>query len=346
MKNWIFFFVCFVSINQVIAQDVPEQQRSLISKVAATWCPPCGGWGWDMFENLIDENEEKAILLVAHHSGDLTNAVAEDFSENFSAPYQPYFYYNIEDQDVNSANTVAKLAEIKDKVDANWTVSPVANAGIAMYVEDDNLHVSTKTKFFQEAIGEYYLGVYFIENNIINNQAGQGNNAVHEKVLRGAISTGSFGELLHTGEITMGTEFDHDFVAALNNMDVEHLEVITIIWRKENGKYDVVNTNISTDFALPVAVEEIASPNATMTVFPSVVNSYATIALSVKEPLKRVQLFLCDLNGRRLKSIFDSPVAAGASTYLVEKTEGFAQGLYYIVFENDGQVISKPIVFE
>ncbi|HHB79571.1 MAG TPA: hypothetical protein ENK85_10105, partial [Saprospiraceae bacterium] len=44
------------------AQEVPQTQSSLIIKKTASWCPPCGGWGWDLFEQLIDDNDSQAIL--------------------------------------------------------------------------------------------------------------------------------------------------------------------------------------------------------------------------------------------------------------------------------------------
>ncbi len=347
MKSyWTLILVCFLCISQSIAQEVPEQQRPLISKVAATWCPPCGSWGWEMFEDLVDENEENATLLVAHHSGDLTNSVAQDFSSNFSAPYQPYFYYNITDQNVTSSNRASKLVEINDQVNAALLESPIANAGISMFANGNELEVKTKTKFFQEATGEYYLGVYFVESNIINFQARRGDNAVHEKILRASISSGSFGEFLGSGTIATGTEFSHEFDASLEGMDIEHLEVITIIWKKEGETYDVVNTNISTEFSEPTSSEEINISGTTLNVFPAVINSSATISLNVEEALNNTELALYNRNGQKIQSIHSGNLSVGSLVFELTKTDAITQGLFYLVLRHEGKLVSRSVIFE
>jgi len=332
--------------TSLIGQDIPEQQRPLIGKVAATWCPPCGSWGWDFFENLVMQNSEQATLITAHHSGDLTNDVAQAFSENFEAPYQPYFYYNREDQDVTSDNAADKLLEIKAKVEADWAMSPVANAGLNLLKDDESLTVESRTKFFQEATGEFYLGVYFVEDEVIAFQANQGENAVHEKILRGAISPGSFGEFLDQGTITAGTEFNHTFEASLSGLNSEHLEVITIIWNKVDDKYEVINTNLNSEFTTVSTTQDLGQLNSTLNIWPNSILSSSTITVTTNEPIFDAQLKIVDMNGRIIENIFNGHISPGQLNFSLNKESNVSSGLYILVLESNQGTLSQKFRIE
>ena len=59
MKHIIFTISILVSSLTIgFSQDVPEVQQSLITKITATWCPSCGGWGWTFFENILADNDD------------------------------------------------------------------------------------------------------------------------------------------------------------------------------------------------------------------------------------------------------------------------------------------------
>jgi len=184
-KIFTLIFLSSLFSTSFFAQEVPEVQRPLLTKISATWCPPCGGWGWTMMENMVIDNDEKATLIVAHHDGQLVTAAGDAFSTNFNSPYQPFFYMYNDDLGATPGNAAAKRTEIKDLVDVEAAKSPMVNAGMILTLDGTSLQIDTKTKFFQATSGEYYLGIYAVENEVVNFQQGQGNNAIHEKVLRG-----------------------------------------------------------------------------------------------------------------------------------------------------------------
>ena len=76
MEQRIFTLLLFfaLSFSNIHAQDVPEVQRTLLTKVTATWCPSCGSWGWSFFEDIIEDNTGKATFMGAHHSGNLVSS--------------------------------------------------------------------------------------------------------------------------------------------------------------------------------------------------------------------------------------------------------------------------------
>jgi len=236
-KNLLFLFVLLFTL-QAQAQEVPEVQKSLVTKVTATWCINCGTWGWSLFEGILEDNAEKALIVANHYSGDLDNPTAEDIASNFNATSQPRFVLDNTDQSASSGSAATKRTEIKNQIDANFLLSPVVNAGLDVILDGNQLIVNTKTKFFQAATGEYYVGVYIIENGVVNFQSGQGMNAAHKNIMRTGMSTGTFGDLVMNGNINMGMEFDHDFSIMLNSAwNVDNLEVATIVWKKDADKY-------------------------------------------------------------------------------------------------------------
>ena len=56
MKKIILLLSVFFYLGMnAIAQTVEAKQNTLITKKTATWCSFCGTWGWDFFENLVED---------------------------------------------------------------------------------------------------------------------------------------------------------------------------------------------------------------------------------------------------------------------------------------------------
>ena len=338
-------FILFFS-NSFFAQDVPEVQRPLVTKIAATWCPPCGGWGWTFFEDLVIDNEEKATMIVAHHDGQLVTIAGDAFSSNFNSPYQPYFYVYNDDVGASSSNAAAKRTEVKDMVDVEAAKSPIANTGMILNLYDVQLQIITKTKFFQAASGEYYLGIYAVENEVVNFQQGQGNNAIHEKVLRGSLIDDTFGELISSGNIDAGSEFGKVYNIELDaNWNTDHLEIVTIIWKKEGDTYVATNTNLSTDFVPLVGNENVLLQDASMKVLPNVISNQAIINIELEKELKDATVELIDLDGKTVANIFQGNLPLGNSNFNIEQNLVPAQGMYFVVLKSNQKVITKKVIF-
>ena len=57
------------------------------------------------------------------------------------------------------------------------TQSPIAQTGLLVEADGNTITVQTKTRFFQDATGDFYLGLYVIERSVIATQASQGSMA-------------------------------------------------------------------------------------------------------------------------------------------------------------------------
>ena len=339
------FFI--LSSFSIFAQDVPQEQRTLITKVTASWCPPCGGWAWTMFEDMIADNEEKAVLLAAHYSGNLITPAAENMAQNFGAVYQPIFFLGNENQNVSSSTAAAKRTTIKEMVDANFLETPIANAGMNATLDGNNLSVQTKAKFFQAAEGEYYLGVYVVENELVGYQASRGNDAVHEKVIRASMTSDVFGNLLMNGTIAADTEFDQTFEMTLDDTwNTEHLEIVSILWKKEGDKFEFVNTNLTSEFGATTSNVNVLLQNVEMAIQPNVVSTQSVISIDLEKDLRAATLSIFDLNGKKVAEVFSGNLTASNTTFTINKNSVPSAGMYFLVLEAEQKVLTQKVIFE
>ena len=255
-------FLCLAITLSAQQIEVPQQKYSLVTKRTATWCPHCGNWGWTLFENLLADNSSKALMIAAHYSGDLMNPTASAITSNFGGFGQPLFYLGNENQGVSSSNIDDKREEIKSKINDAFNSSPTAQTGMLLVNNGDQLDVYTKTRFFQNADGDYYVGVYLIEKTVMHYQSGQGQDADHKNVLRDHLTEDTFGKLISEGSISAGAESSFQVSYPLDGTyDLGNIRIATILWKKDGGSYKVVNTNFSDNF-----VEDVVATTTKFTV--------------------------------------------------------------------------------
>ena len=165
--------------------DVPEENTGMITKITATWCGPCGQWGWEAMEDLLASHSDDNIVisLYAPSSSKLHNAGAESLADEIGFGGTPNFSGNGLDQGTAAAST----API---VDTFTTEAPViANSAFEIQnVDDDTLIILIKTEFFQNVDGTFILKPFLIENHVMEEQTGQTGDASHHNVHRGAFA--------------------------------------------------------------------------------------------------------------------------------------------------------------
>ncbi len=337
------FLIVFSIACNLSAQQVEQVQRTLLTKKTASWCSKCGTWGWQMFEGLLDQNSNKAVLFAAHYSGDLINNTAIAITDNFGGAGQPIFYVNNEDQFVNSGNVSAKLDEVRGQVDANFQQAPLANAGIEATLAGTELTIKTKTRFFQATEGKYYLGLYILENNLVSPQAANSNTAIHQKVLRTAVTTDHFGQLIADGTVPVDTEVDHTFTYQMpSGLTKENTEIAIVIWKVAGGDFEVVNTFSTTQIDIPNSTESLASGSLQLEV------QYATsgvteVVLQLQEAQKALEVQLIDLQGRIVRSLAQGNFGEGRHAFQLSK-DGLSKGLYLVRLAGDNAQLTRRVV--
>ncbi len=356
MKRFILSSLLLVFLNfSISAQiDIPETQSTLITKIAADWCPPCGGWGWDLFEGILEDNADKAIVITAHYSGGLQTDAAKAFASNFGATGQPRFFVNETDMNANSGNGAAIRQAIQTSVDANALLEPLAQTGLlATYSEDESTFtIQANTQFFQATEGDYYLGIYYVKKLVIAPQANQGDEAHHHNLLdKELISAGEnhFGNELISGSVPVNfaDESTLIFTANAGEFDYENTTVVSIIWKKVDDKYFFVNAN-KTDFELAPTVDTklITQLEQSLSIFPNIVTSQFKVNFNTHQLIKNTQIALFNTQGQLIKILFHGDLATGQQSFLFHRPNNTPAGIYFLRLKTTDGLVTKRIVFE
>lgn len=244
MKYFYHIIFMLAICGSLHSQDVPEVQTPIVTKITATWCSNCGSWGWQFFEDALEDNNSNSILIAAHPSGNLQSFEGQDLATNFSALGQPKFYLNNTDFGVNSVNLSSKRQELLNEISTLSNQSPVANTGLTVTRDGNTLSATSKTKFFQPASGNFFLSIFILEDHVIENQSNQGPNADHRRVLRGSFEGNTFGSSIAQGEIAEDMEFDETFSTQIGSTwNADNLYFVAVLWEEVDGKYVYVNAN-------------------------------------------------------------------------------------------------------
>ena len=242
-------------VNEI---SVPETNTSMINKYTGTKCPPCGSWGWDMAVELIDYSKTNAIYVGTFSQ----NFVAEGFITTTATTwdkalvitgYPTFAVNNVAQLDRTSSgvNTTSEKAKCKAVIDAHKVAPVMANVGFTTSWAQDadgfwTITINSRTKFFKDNSGEFYLGCYLLEDKAKGNQTGHvpSINAEHHHVLRQAIGGLDYGELISSGAVTSGKSIEKTFSSFILKTYVkENMEVLFVIWKKNGTKYEFVNAS-------------------------------------------------------------------------------------------------------
>lgn len=337
----------FGLIAQVEDISVPQTQQSLITKRTATWCPNCADdSAWGLKNSLITDLGNQALVISGHHSSAsrLYSPAAKDLINNFQTSFsQPVFYFNNELIGSGGSGTEA---EIKQKVSTAASQSPVAQTGLRLYYDDTQnlLEVESRSTFFEGASGEYYLGYYLVEKSVIEFQSSLSSTADHKNVLREAISNGSFGELLVSGNISAGTSFDtlkqYQFTEPLMT---PNFMILAILWEKdENGSYNLVNLNTSDEFSSRVVSKTygISALNQYQ-IQPTVSRSTSQARIDLERSLPNATLRIYNWQGQFIQQVYQGNLSKGQHQFDLNVEQA---GTYLVTLQSGQQVSTQRLI--
>lgn len=337
----ITFLFAFVSLQ---AQQVMPQQRTLLTKKTATWCPYCGTWGWTLMKNIITDNDDKALIVGAHFSGDLMTDASTELVSIFGGAYQPVFYANTTNLNVNSGNIASKRTEIKNIVDNTYAQMPVVNAGLEVNDLGDKLSIDVKTEFFQSATGDYNVAIWVLENDVENYQASQGPNAKHPYVLRTTVN-GVTGDQFSTGAVSAGTTSEWNFEFEPDaSWDMDNLSFAAVIWKDNGGSYEFVNGYSVDEILISTSNEDLQS-SADFTIRPSILRNQSQIVFEMNREVK-VDIKIHDLLGTEVKRFTNKTLVEGRTIVNLDRTDFGRSGMYLVSVEMDGELFTKRLVVE
>lgn len=333
-----------ISAQQI---TIPNVQHSLVTKRTATWCPNCAGYAWTMMENFIDNYNDKALSINAHHSNtsNLHSTTAEALIDNLEYSfYQPVFFHNTTNVG-GSGSSVENT--IIDKINAAAGTTPSAQTGLSVRYNPgtDMLEVSTETKFFQATSGDYRLSVFLIEKQVIADQATMGTNILHKNVLRKNISGSGFEGPLQNGSISQNAIIPAQYSATLGTLDVSNLLVATIIWKFENDAYKFINCNFTDYIDQATSLTELDAAVGKAILFPTTFREQATLQLDLNQELATSRIEVVDNNGRMLKTVYSGKLQEGQYTFEIQAADLQAKGTYFVrLTSNKGQKVLPFVV--
>jgi hypothetical protein len=228
--------------NLVQAQTPVKESKSVVWKFTETWCVPCGSWGWTTANSVISDIDTKGyyVGVMGSSSPNSMNANCYDvFANNFPVTGYPTFV-------VNNTDGGYDFSAIKPIYTAFATSEAVASAAGFIQIENSTISVSTKTKFWSNTNGDYYIAAYIIEDKVKAGQASQTGIVDHHFLMRGTMMSDNspWGQSLSSGAIAENTEiiksFSLDFDTTLWNK--ENISVLLVIYKKEGNNYNVVNS--------------------------------------------------------------------------------------------------------
>lgn len=343
-KIYFPLFICLFAQIIVFGQEVPQEQKVVITKIAATWCPPCGGTAWDNFDVINENHASKAVILTAHpsRSSRLHAPEAIDFSNNLPQAFgQPLFYLN---QTKYTTNNV--IASAESAINDATATNPLANTGLIATIKDNLIEVNAKVKFFQEGTGDYHLSLLVIEDGVQEFQENRGNPATHKRVLRSSLGQGTFGEAIASGTVLADSEFSLKLTKALDPLWVsENIEIAAILWDKVDGRYQFVNANVvPVSFSTSLNILEAAG--LSLAVAPTLLQQSATINLNTPTAFDKVNIAIFNAVGQQVQMVFTGSLNSGIHNFTIDKHLLTGNGIYFIRMESAGSVISRKFIVE
>jgi len=343
-KIQLLFILGFAFHANLFAQEVPQEQKIVITKIGATWCPNCGTDAWDHFDDINEDYADKAVILSIHPSStsELHSSESRDFVNNLPGAFgQPLFYVNR-----TRYNTLEILNNAKDAVNASQNISPTVNAGITATIKDNMLEVDTKVKFFQEVNGEFFLSLLIVEDGVIGYQSNRGDDANHKKILRSSMLGGTFGQTIANGNIDVDTEFSFKDSKEIDaSWDIDNLEIAAIVWQKVSGNYEFKNAN-SVKASFSTSINFLETAGVSLTVSPTIVQENATITLESPIALDKANLAIYNSAGQQITSLFSGAVQQGVQNFVIQKDALKSSGIYFLQLESNGTVINRKLIVE
>lgn len=323
------------------SQVVEEKQTPLVVKKTATWCNPCGTWGWDLFNEIWDEVLSDAVILEMHDSGSsgLYSPDALSFyGLHESRSSTPVFYTNTINETAYSGGGIYPSItkdNIIAAVDSTNAQAPIVNSGFTQSISGNTLTVDTKVKYFQNTDGDYYLGVYLTEDNVEANQSGITGTATHKRIMRASIHPNIEGTLISTGPVTAGTEFSDSHTFTLDqNWNSDFVKVFTVIWEKVGTEFQYVNAHQTEGFA---SVNELAEKEEIdAKLYPNVAAGDEDVTLEINNSSKQnVLIEVYDQVGKKINTIYNGDLTKEHYTFNVNPSKSLNKGLYFVSITSD-----------
>lgn len=218
----------------------PESvKKSLVFKVTATWCPPCGSWGAEYVNNIYTDFSGNAEVISVHDDSDFGVDIGYNLLSILNPSGVPSFYLGLDPMGNSGYGNVSDLIS----TDLN-NINQVSMA-VEHSVADGNMIIKVQSQLENQFLGDNcYLALYVMEDGQVAPQqvSGVGDvlDYVHNHTLRTEANNSTFG-LPITFENGKNLTEATTALAPSTTWNYENLYVVAVIWQKNGSSYDFVN---------------------------------------------------------------------------------------------------------
>jgi hypothetical protein len=333
----------FLFTTDAFSQRVPPSKPVFI-KATSTECHVCGRNSWDQFKDIIILHEKEATIFAVHPLEEslLFSNSSVEVASNFPLFYgTPTYYINNNNIDHTWIAASKETVELFKK--QRVTVHPF----IDYHIENQEVKVNVKTQFLKGTNRPYYLSVYLIEDQVIEQQQLRGPEDKHSKILRKRFGTEDFGTLYSPDPIEANQTFEHQFSMPIDaKWDPNNLEIAAIIWERKGEKYSVINSNTALKPALTTSLNQLEKLGINLQVQPNLIEQQATISINLPSSQENLHLFIVNPLGQTIQTIKTGNLSSGKHQFELNASDFNLSGLHFLVLEKDGARLSRKAMFK
>ena len=325
------------------AQNAPQRNEGIIQKSTATWCGPCGQWGWDLQEEIITSMTPAAqappqafVLSEYGAESGVMNCAAADSLTIWGQSYPNWAFNNVNRTAFSSSGgiyTSTTKNTLINAADSFSTAAVFASTGFTSSITGSTLTVQTNTKFWLGSSGNYSTAVYVVEDGVMSTQNGQTGTVAHHNVLRSHLGSNVFGQPAGTATNAAGSEFAQTFTMTIpSGWNKNNLKILTVIWKQENGEMKFVNAN-SEPSAASSAISTLSDVQD-FSVFPNPAQGEVHIAATLPAGTGTVSVGLFNVLGQEVASTVVTP--QGNKLAATMQTSSMPAGTYLLKIYGSG----------
>ncbi len=345
------------------AQTPVQTNKSLLIESSAAWCGPCGQNGAPFYEAMISDpySSNKTIFVSMHPSWytakdsnsenyTLFSKVCDDWATEVDPwGFFPTFSLNFIDHSVMYTYGTEIYNALMSARDSFSAIATVASTGFTFKRTGNTISVTTRTKFWQNASGDYYVGAYILEDSVVHEQTAYGGVPLGidtmRYVMRASMDGNSWGDEIVNGSVKAWQFFNKSFTYTVTDptWDVTKLKVIVVLFQKTGGTYTYVNANeVATATSPdPTYVPTTQSNINTVSVYPNPATDKANIKIIVSNATAGT-ISITDAIGHVVYNSDKQNFEAGTSVHAIS-ISGFAPGNYIVSVNTEEGNAAQPL---